>query len=462
MGSDLAGKPEISPEILLEHRLAALESAVQRVTWTRVLDLHLPSDRRVAIVTDRPVRPEALGRPAVAVVPDPTGSVAGVARLEARRGEGMRHVFVPETVWPVLEHDAQLIEHLQVYFVPVATEPGVGTLFEPSAEPAPEIEMLPLAALIDRRIGDQFVPMLDWTSLGMERFLPGRTLFRPVDRDDGALPYLDDTIDVVLVDDAGRMEEATRVAAGMAILVTADEGGSAILLQTRTKRSGLDGGHPPVSILVEGESDDEWPRRLAEILAGRPGLDVEAAVDPARAAAETDAPIVVLAERGVVPLPRCIEAAAGVLAAEERVGGVAVKLFDSEGSLAAAGGAAFADGSVGDIAAGAPEAAPWHEYVRPVPAAVGMIMMRPAAAQQCARDARGLDLADLSARVWSNGWELRYQPDAAAVRAVPPARLVQGAGTWTHRSDRLPARPADLDDSAWRRLLVSDEVRAAL
>src|SRR4051794_6840498 len=129
MGPDLAGMPEISPEILLEHRLVALESAVQRLTWTRVLDSYLPSDHRVAIVTDRPVRPDALGRPAVAVPPDPTGSVAGVARLEGRRGEGVRHVFVPETVWPVLEHDAQLIEHLQVYFGPVATEPGVGTLF---------------------------------------------------------------------------------------------------------------------------------------------------------------------------------------------------------------------------------------------------------------------------------------------------------------------------------------------
>ena len=39
-----------------------------------------------------------------------------------------------------------------------------------------------------------------------------------------------------------------------------------------------------------------------------------------------------------------------------------------------------------------------------------------------------LDLAGLSARLWSSGWELRYQPDAAAVRVHPPAAAGASVG----------------------------------
>ena len=123
-------------------------------------------------------------------------------------------------------------------------------------------------------------------------------------------------------------------------------------------------------------------------MAGRPGVEVRAAVDPLAAAVETDAPTVVLAERGVLPLPGCIEAAERLLAHDQQVGGVAVKLFDADGLLEAAGGAAFADGSVAGIAAGAPAAAPWHEYVRPVAAAVGLVVLRSAAARQIAPSER--------------------------------------------------------------------------
>ena len=88
-----------------------------------------------------------------------------------------------------------------------------------------------------------------------------------------------------------------------------------------------------------------------------------------------------------------------------------------------------------------PAAAPWHEYVRPVDAAVGLIVLRSAAARQsaAAEDAGAFDLASLSAHLWSSGWGLRYQPDAAAVRvlprngrpAVPPSStMTPGAACW--------------------------------
>ena len=47
------------------------------------------------------------------------------------------------------------------------------------------------------------------------------------------------TIDVVLVDDAERMDEAARVAAGTAVLVATDDAGGAIAVETRRMRSAL-------------------------------------------------------------------------------------------------------------------------------------------------------------------------------------------------------------------------------
>jgi hypothetical protein len=332
----------------------------------------------------------------------------------------------------------------------------------PELESGPELDALD--ELIDSVSEDRRAPMLDWTSLKtsveLAGLLPGRTLFRPVEPDAGTLPYLDQTIDVVLTDETARMDEAARVASGAAVLVTIDEAGGSIAMETRVVHSKRRAAAASILVLVATEAEDEWLERFAEAVSARPGVDVEAAVQPLTALAATDAPTIVLAERGVLPLPGCIEAAESLLATNPRVGGVAVKLFDADGSLEAAGGAAFADGSVECIARGAPATAPWHEYVRPVAAAVGLVVLRSAAARQCCDDGVGaLDLAALSAGLWSSGWELRYQPDAAAVRTLSPARAA--TTVWPQRADGLPRRPAQLDHATWRLLLARAEVGAA-
>jgi hypothetical protein len=323
----------------------------------------------------------------------------------------------------------------------------------PGAEaPAP-------GALIDGLdLDDPLRPILDWTSLDLARLLPGRTVFRPVEPDAGELPYLDHTIDTVLVDDAARMSEAARVATALVVRVSADDSGGAIAVETRRLRAEGKQALSPLFILVAADAGDEWLGRLAEAMSGRPGVEVGAAEHLAMAVG-ADGATVAVADRGVVPLPGCIEAAERLLAQDQRVGGVAVKLFEADGSLAAAGGAAFADSSVEGIARGAPPAEAWHEYVRPVAAAVGLVVLRSAAARQVlhAGDGSQVDVARVSAGLWSNGWELRYQPDAAAVRELPPARP---ASAWPGAAGGLPERPDTLDNAAWRRLLARGEVGA--
>jgi hypothetical protein len=466
MGPVPEGAPGAAAEPGLEQRLEALEKTVRRLTdanaWRRLLDEHVPAGERVAVLANQARVPsEALGRPVAGIVPDTEGSAAGVARLEAQRTSGARFVFVPQAARGEVEQDAHLTEHLRTRFRAMISDPEAGTLFEAAAPTTGDDETRALGSLIDSLgSGDRLTPILDWTSLAMERLLPGRPFFQPVAPGAGLLPYLDHTIDVVLVDDPARLDEAARVAAGGAVLVGIDADGGAIAAKIRRRRFARSQAPSPVRILVTTEADDEWLGRLTQAVASRPGVEVRTA-EPFAKAVETDAPTIVLAEPGVLPLPGCIEAAERLLAEDQRIGGVAVKLFAADGSLEAAGGAAFADGSVEAIASGASPSAPWHEYVRPVAAAVGLVVLRPVAARQCADtdQAGAVDPAGVSARLWSVGWELLYQPHAAGVRVFPKPEAA--ASVWPHSSESLPARPDHLDDASWRRLLANDLVGAA-
>jgi hypothetical protein len=449
----------------MQQRLEALESAVGRLAegdvWRKLLDAHVPAGEPVAVLTEPESLPsDALGRLVASVPTDASGSAAGVARLETQRIQGVRFVLVPAAAGEAVQRDVHLAEHLRAHYRVVGLEPEVGMVFEARSRTATEEEETSLGALIDRLQGDRFTPILDWTSLGMERALPGRPLFEPVAPGAPLLPYFDGTIDLVLVDDAERMDEAARVAAGAAVLVAADDTGEVTAAAVRRKRLTHSAAPTAVRILVATHADDDWLGRLSNAVAGHRAVEVCAATEPITAALTSNGANMVVAERGVAPLPGCIEAAESLLTGNQQIGGVAVKLFTADGSLEAAGGAAFADGSIEAIAEGAPASAPWHEYVRPVAAAVGLVVLRSAAARQClaAESASAFDLAGLSAHLWSSGWELSYQPHAAAVRV-----LAQTAepGAWPDATPGLPPRPHELDDASWRRLLANDLVGAA-
>lgn len=446
----------------LQQRLEALEQAIRRLTdtnsWRRLLDGHVPAGERVAMLADPAVVSlEALGRPVVCVPPDSEGGASGVARLEAQQLDGVRFVFVPEVARKEVDQDTYLSEHLRASFRPVGSDPEVGNVFEAASQSAGE-KTPPLGELIDSLgLRDRLTPILDWTTHGLAQSLPGHPLFRPVAPGAGLLPYLENTIDVVIVDDAERLNEAARVAANAAVLVSPEGDGGAIPIETRRARAARAHGSARVPILVTTDDDDEWLGRLEAVVTRRAAIEVRAAAESGAVIHRTTAPVVVVAERGVLPLPGCIEAAERLLAANERLGGVAVKLLDADGALEAAGGAAFADGSVEPVAKGAPPSAPWHEYVRPVSTAVGLIVLRSAAARQCApADAGSFDLAALSAGLWSSGWELHYQPHAVAVCVLPPRKV--GPDGWSHEREGLPERPAQLNDASWRSLLATEVV----
>jgi hypothetical protein len=307
-----------------------------------------------------------------------------------------------------------------------------------------------LAETIDRIArGDRQAPVLDWTRLDLLAALPGRNVFAPPPGANGRLPYLDRTVSVVVVDDRARVEEARRVAERAVVIVRAGKAGS---VEARTvERLHADPEAESVVLVVVGSHRrDRWLGRVRQAVAGEPRVEVVLAAEAAPGAG-----VVVLAERGVLPLPGCIEALCATLRSSERVGGVTAKLHAADGSLAAAGATVFSDGSVARIAAGCHDAtAPWHEYVRPVCAASGLLALRPGLATETG-------LVAASAAVWDAGCKLLYQPDARAVRALEATGHDEGHERWARALPARPGRPQTLDDGAWRELLVRDDVEDA-
>jgi hypothetical protein len=139
----------------------------------------------------------------------------------------------------------------------------------------------------------------------------------------------------------------------------------------------------------------------------------------------------------------------------------------ADGVLETAGGTVYFDRSVALIAAASPDVrAPWHDYVRPVCWAPGLV----AAATPLwtgvpgppALEGRAY-LREWCAALWSDGAAVVYHPDVAAVRVEgdggePSVPLEESA--WQRVLDLRPARPMELSDGAWRHLLAHDDLEA--
>jgi hypothetical protein len=139
----------------------------------------------------------------------------------------------------------------------------------------------------------------------------------------------------------------------------------------------------------------------------------------------------------------------------------------ADGHLEAAGGTVFFDRSVALIAGSSADVrAPWHDYVRPVCWAPGLVAA-PATLWADVPGPPALEgrayLREWCAALWSGGATVVYHPDVVAVRVAgdgrePSVPLEESA--WQRVLDLRPRRPAELGDGAWRYLLDHDDVEA--
>ncbi len=473
----------------VEGRLAAIEAALRQVRQAddeveidfvgqRCSDFvgeHVPPGQRVAVLTD--------GDPAVFVPNDwpveafPHGSrpartggdfdhgAGPIAHLEVQRIEGIRFVLVPDASRGWLQRYPEFAEHLTDRYDVVADESGVGLLVDVGTRQVTQRRQQTLVDVLDHAVdGNRYAAILDWTDLELDSLILGRNMVTAPPGTDGKLHYLDRTIDVVVIHDLARLEEGRRVASDTVVVVSAGEGEGLRVTRIEDVRADSVSAVDPILVVIAVEPGDPWLTHVEEAIAGQHHLTLVAAHDPWGAAAAAESNVVVVAERGVLPLPGCIEASATLVMSEGRIGGVAAKLLAADGSLEAAGSMIFGDGSVESISGGRSEvAAAWHEYVRPVCATPGLLAARATALRE-AQVASG-SLTAVSAALWQAGYELHYQPDAWAVRTLHSNGADAPAGVasagWVQALSARPERPAALNARAWRSLLAQEDVRSA-
>ena len=392
--------------------------------------------------------------------------LAHIAHLEALRFEGYRHLVLPEGSRPWFRQRSELRDHVMRTYRTVVDEESAGAVFDLFETAVAGTRSL--RGEVDRLSAElpHAPAVLDWTALALAGDLPGEATFTPPPGD--RLPYLDRSVEIVVVDRTHDVAEARRVASHGVITVAAGATGIDV---RDVEDIGTVPGTSGLRVLVwsnAADSDDAWRAHLAE-RAAEAGADVRfAEIDAAGLVAATNHDVVVVVEPHVLPLPGAIEAAAA-LAASMPDTAIAGKVLRADGRLESAGGTVFSDRSVALIAGTSTEVRASVARVCHVPSAGRRASLPPTSSLWAAVPA-GVQagtgrsfLREWCAEVWAHGGSVVYQPTVAAVRVTGDggeASVPLHSSSWQRVLDLRPARPADLTDGAWRYLLAHDDVEA--
>jgi hypothetical protein len=312
----------------------------------------------------------------------PAGDTSAIAQLEALRARGADHLLLPKTTLWWLDHYEGLRRHLEDRYTVLLTDEQCAIFQLSGDEPAQASGPLTtLKRTIARlRIGTGRDPsILDWGSdLGIADLLPEEKLFAPPG-DGETLPYLDGTVDIVVLPaDAptARLAEARRVAASAVIRV---DSGSPERTELEWRGTGNSGWGEDASItMIPSTGDWPWDATLATFTealndgfagefsvagdssilgpateraaaAGVPLRQVEASAGTsvtrlAHAAAKgSDRRLQVLLTAPAVPLPGWLPSMLALLGPERDAGVVGARIVSRFGFLEEAGGI-LADG----------------------------------------------------------------------------------------------------------------------
>jgi hypothetical protein len=387
-----------------------------------------------------------------------------IAHLEALRYGGHRHLVLPEGSRPWFRQQTELRDHVVRTYRTLADEPGAGAVFD-LRQPA-ETEAPSLRAAIEHLSADGTEPpaVLDRTGLDLRGELPDLAVFTPP-AGDGGLPYLDRSIDVVVVEDGRDPGDAARVAR-LGVITVAGGGTGAAVRSVDACSNTAQATLPRVLVWAGPTPDPRWEATLRERVEQADGRLLLTPLDLEALSKLAGHDVVVALEPYVLPLPGAIRAAAAT-AAGDPSSAVAGKVLRRDGCLESAGGTVFFDRSVALIADSSPHVrAPWHDYVRPVCWAPGMVASATALWEKVPGpsdlDGRAY-LREWCAAVWEQGGAVVYHPDVAAVRVDGDGgepSIPLGASAWQRVLDLRPARPAELSDGSWRYLLGHDDVEA--
>ncbi len=312
----------------------------------------------------------------------PAGDTAAIAQLEALRVRGADHLLLPRTTLWWLDHYPGLRRHLEDRYTPLLADEQCA-IYRLSPEPRTQASA-PMAtlkrAIASLRIRSGREPsILDWGSeLGIADHLPEVAVFAPPD-DEAVLPYLDGTVDVVVLpaNALARMAEARRVAASAVISVDPGSPERADLEWLGGDAAGW-GEDVSVTMVPEGEATAWQPtlRAFAETVGDGFAGELSVVGDPAalgaseaataggppvrpievasgaslarraRAAAESsDRGLQVFVTAPAVPLPDWLPSILALFAPNRDAGVVGARTLSRFGALEEAGGILAADGT---------------------------------------------------------------------------------------------------------------------
>jgi sulfotransferase family protein len=375
-------------------------------------------------------------------------SLSLIAILEALRVAGTTRLVLPEGSRPWFRQHPELRDHVARNHPTLADREAAGAVFDLTG--GAQVDRRGLLAEVNELCAElESTPaVLDWTGLGIAGELPGFTTFEPPTH--AALPYFDQSVDIVVTTRDHDAAESARVASVGVITVNAQNGGFMVL---NTVVNGAPTAGPSVVVCAPRTDDDGVEAALSARVA-ESGATLFFG-SPAEVAGDFD--VMVLLEHGVLPLPGSIaEIVSAALARPESV--AVAKVIDHHGRIESAGGIVFADGSVAGIAGGTLEVrAPWHEFVRPVCWGGGM-----AAASTTLLAGLGISteegFANWCGEVWANGNVVLYQPRAVVVRIRADHRIApRVSGVWDSLGSSRPRRPETMGDGVWRYLLANDD-----
>ena len=431
----------------------------------------VPANTRLAVVSDGDPGLEAL--PGVITLPFPdhsdgdrpvrfTSSTSAIAHLEAVRARGAQHLLIPAYSWAL--GLPRFRRHLQSRYALASNGSEACSIYDlglagDDRGPSAAAE---LTGSVDE-FRDRFArdpAILDWdTGSGVAEALPDCSVFSPPRFVDGRLPYLDASIDLVVVDasDPAAAAEANRVAraavlsisgrgrdAGLSITwrpdVQAIAPASVSIIIPTYNRPGLMASCfralretlPPnvdaeVIIVDDGSTDgfDDLERLVqddprAVLLRNDVNAGFVTSVNRGAGAATGD--FLVFLNNDTIPLPGWLRPLLRTFRDRPDAGVVGGKLVYPDGRLQEAGAIVFSDGSAANFGSGDPDPdAPEYSYLREVDYVSGALFVT---RRSLFRDLGGFDPiygfgycedSDYCFKVRAQGLRAYYQPESAIV-----------------------------------------------
>lgn len=401
----------------------------------------------------------------------PPNAKAAIAQLEALRLKGADYLLLPATGEWWLEYYGAFREHLRRTYERLAHIDGTCTIYDlrnPVFHASDDVTKLKvILAECESRLG--YPPaILDWNSgLELATALPQFSVVSPP-TEDLVLPYLDQSVDIVVVPDEPDLAlEAYRVAncAVLTAIVTPNARTPETTVRTTWIKEANPATRPTISIVIPTDADqDLLSRYLRTIQCGLQGYswgevicigasingdahtsfawwrrdrlelrllsDIQAgsyAVRCNRAAAEANGEIIVFLAEHIIPLDDWLSPILELLALHSRAGALGGKILAPDGPIFQAGGLVFSDGSLAGFGGGDYRIDdPLYGYVRQTDYSGDRLLVTSRVVFQ---ELGGLDEryhtsayanSDYCLRVQQHGLQVWYQPESVHVASEIP------------------------------------------